>query len=714
MSLNSPRGKMLSHKTFGGIRAMRSRVTKSVLRGTRPLAATGIAWLLLLAVVNLGLRVPPNERVDALPNLRRLDYAQVFESFRPLVTSFIARVLGLPLDTDARGRSLGGDREKAAFVANEGRVVVTHPFNNDDFNSAYSVQSIPFTARTRTQNATRQGAEPTGCSPTSGGTVWYQYRSPEGGVLVATTFGTDHATALTVFTGNDLGNLRQIGCDFDAIGASQVVFKAAREQTFFFQVTEPAGGGSLVFNLDPLGKTERVSVSSTGEEGDSGSNLPSLSADGRYVAFQSAAQNLVEGDDNSRFDVFVHDRLTGKTERVSVSSSGEQSNHASFQPAISGDGRFVAFLSFASNLVPKDTNGEWDVFVHDRVTGATELASVDSQERQGGYGRTLPIPSSDPNFMSPPISLSHDGRFVAFASDFSNLVPNDANECFSTGNVDWWTGVQHPEPSVRLPVHLMAYSCRDVFVRDRHLGLTSRVSVSSQGSEAEGDSASAFISPNGRYVVFSSDAENLDPRDRNMVRDAFVHDRLTGTTELVSISTSGAQGNASSGGFNERGDISISEDGRFVSFISHASNFAPDDTTDQDVFLRDRHSGQTILVPGTLTEGITDRSTVLFAEGIHAAMSADGRFIASTYHFVTVRAGETKHFQHILVYDRLAGRSTLVSVSSSGEEGNDFSHWPDISGNGRVVGFRSQASNLTEGNHNEADDVYIHEMPWAR
>jgi Tol biopolymer transport system component len=701
---------------------MWQKLTKSVLSTARPLAAASFGWLFLAAAVNLGLRVPGLERVNELPNLRKLDYGQVFaQTFRPLASSFISRVLGLGPDTEITGRSLGGDRQRGAAFAGEARLVVNHPFNNDDFGSAYSVDSIPFTARTRTQNATRQADEPTGCSPTNSGTVWYQYRAGGAGPLVATTFGSDHSTALAVFLGNDLGDLKLVGCDFDAIGASQVVFGAGAQQTYFFQVTAPAGGGSLVFNLDPLGLTERASMSSSGREGNGGSFAVSLSEDGRYVAFHSAAQNLVEGDTNSCppysgcFDIFVHDRLTKKTDRVSVSSSnGDQSNHASVAPTISGDGRYVAFTSFASNLVPNDSNGEWDVFVHDRVTRVTELVSVDSQERQGGYSRDLPIQSSEPSMMVPPISLSHDGRYVAFASDFSNLVPSDTNACFSTGNVDWWAGVFHPEPSARVPVEAVGYSCRDVFVRDRMLGTTTRVSVASDGTQADGDSSSAFISPNGRYVAFSSDAENLDPRDRNLRRDAFVHDRHTRKTELVSISSSGEQGDSNSGGFNERGDISISDDGRFVSFISHASNFAPDDTIDQDVFVRDRQTGQTILARGTFAEEAGDRSTVLFAQGVHAAMSADGRFIASTYHIVTVRPGETRHVNHVLVFDRLAGRSTLVSVSTAGEEANDFSMLPDISANGRVVGFHSYASNLTGGDNNRAEDVFIHEMPWAR
>lgn len=700
---------------------LRRRLAESAGSGARALGAAGICWIVLLSAVSLGLRIPGEEEVEPLSSPGKLDYALTFgETFRPLATSFISRVLGLDLGSEnlARRAASGGDRSRV--FGEQERVIVNHPFNNDDFSKAFVIPSIPFTARTQTTNSTRQTEEPTSCSPTGGGTVWYRYHPTQDRVLVATTFGSDHSTALTVFSGKDFGNLKEIGCDLDAIGASQVVFRGSTDETYFFQVAAPAGGGNLVFNLDPLGATQRVSVSSAAREANGSSQAAALSADGRYVAFQSAAQNLVEGDDNSCpaypgcIDVFVHDRLTRRTERVSVSSEGHQSNHASLYPAISGDGRYVAYLSFASNLVPNDTNGQWDAFVHDRVTRRTERVSVDSEERQGRYARDLPIQSGDPNMTPSSISLTYDGRYVAFASDFPNLVPNDNNACFDSGIVDWWGATIHPEPPARAPAETVGYNCRDVFVRDRTLGTTTRVSVASSGAEGQGDSASAYITSDGRYVAFSSDAENLDPRDGNGYRDAFVHDRHTRRTELVSLSTSGEQGNANSGGINESGDTSISSDGRYVAFLSTASNFAVGDSADQDVFLRDRATGRTTILPGTFAEEGSDRSTVASAEGLHAAMSADGRFVASTFKVVVVRSGETKHVGHILVYDRLADRTTRVSVSSSGEEANDFSVLPFISADGQVVGFHSKASNLVDNDRNAEEDVFIHELPWAR
>ncbi|MDT7943806.1 MAG: hypothetical protein RQ985_04565, partial [Dehalococcoidia bacterium] len=171
---------------------------------------------------------------------------------------------------------------------------------------------------------------------------------------------------------------------------------------------------------------------SDGTEGNGYSWFPSISADGRYVAFESIASNLVPGDTNGVSDVFVHDRLTGQTTRVSVASDGTQGHSASDHPSISADGRYVAFESFASNLVPGDTNGKRDVFVHDRLTGQTARVSVASDGTQGNGDSIYP-------------SISADGRYVAFVSGASNLVPGDAN-----GNIDVFIAAAAEPTAMRL------------------------------------------------------------------------------------------------------------------------------------------------------------------------------------------------------------------------------------------------------------------------
>jgi Tol biopolymer transport system component len=172
--------------------------------------------------------------------------------------------------------------------------------------------------------------------------------------------------------------------------------------------------------------TQRVSASSTGAQGLGYSDDPALSADGRYVAFSSEASNLVPGDTNDTYDVFVRDQQTGTTSRVSVSGTGEQGSDYSYDPAISADGRYVTFASGAWNLVPGDTNDTTDVFVRDRRTGTTGRVSVSGTGEQGNGESFSPV-------------LSADGRYVAFDSDASNLVPgdtNDTNDVFVRDRVD--------------------------------------------------------------------------------------------------------------------------------------------------------------------------------------------------------------------------------------------------------------------------------------
>jgi TolB protein len=294
-----------------------------------------------------------------------------------------------------------------------------------------------------------------------------------------------------------------------------------------------------VFVRDRLaGTTTLVSMSSTGDQGNSSSFGQTMSPDGRYVTFASDATNLVPGDTNAAFDAFLHDRLAGTTSRISVSSAGAQANAGSFDPAISPDGRYVAFTSDAFNLVLGDTNNVGDVFVRDRQLGTTTRVSVSTSGRQANNGSAVS-------------AMSAHGRYVAFTSDASNLVPGDTN------------------------------NISDVFIRDRQLGTTTRVSVSTSGGQADNASYNPRISADGRYVAFTSDASNLVPGDTNNIGDVFIRDRRAETTNRVSVSSRGAQGNDYSYG------PAINVDGRFVAFSSLASNLVPGDTNNVgDAFLR--------------------------------------------------------------------------------------------------------------------------------
>jgi Tol biopolymer transport system component len=233
------------------------------------------------------------------------------------------------------------------------------------------------------------------------------------------------------------------------------------------------------------GRTERVSVGTGGVEGNDRSGTEALSTDGRFVAFGSWADNLVPGDTNEAFDVFIRDRQTGRTERVSVGTGGVEGDDRSGTVALSADGRFVAFGSWADNLVPGDTNGNADVFVRDRRTGVTERASVGPNGVQG---------NGDSGSYAT-VVLSADGRFVAFQSSASNLVPGDTN------------------------------GLDDIFVRDRLKGVTERVSLGPNGVQGNDGSSSPALSADGRFVAFGSWADNLVPGDTNEEEDVFVHAR---------------------------------------------------------------------------------------------------------------------------------------------------------------------------------------------
>jgi Tol biopolymer transport system component len=296
------------------------------------------------------------------------------------------------------------------------------------------------------------------------------------------------------------------------------------------------------------GTTTRISKSSAGVQGDAESSDPSISPDGRYVAFNSRATNLVPGDTNGAWDIFVRDRQTGTTLRVSKNTTGAQGNDASYSPSISSDGRFVAFDSTATNLVTGDTNGREDVFVRDRQNGTTARVSRNSAGVQG----------NDPSY-SP--SLSSDGRYVAFYSYASNLVAGDTNAAI------------------------------DIFVRDRQVGKTTRVSKNTTGGQGNSGSYDPVITSDGRFVVFYSSATNLVPGDTNGVEDIFVRDRRTGTTTRVSTSSAGVQGDGDSS------DSVISANGRYVAFVSAATNLVTGDTNgEEDIFVRDRWMGKTYLV----------------------------------------------------------------------------------------------------------------------
>jgi hypothetical protein len=417
----------------------------------------------------------------------------------------------------------------------------------------------------------------------------------------------------------------------------------------------------LLSNAGPVlaqpGGITRVSVDSSGGQSDKGGQAHAvISADGRYVAFESEATNLVSGDNNNVKDVFLHDRQTGITTRISVDSNGIEGNSLSFNPAISADGRYVAFDSWASNLVAADANGGmWDVFLHDTQTGTTTLVSVDSSSVQG-------------NGSSYQTAISGNGRYVAFTSSSDNLDPGDMD------------------------------SEHDIFVHDTQTGTTALVSVDSYGVKGNDYSMVPSISYDGRYVAFYSAATNLVAGDSNDVTDIFVHDMQTGATTLVSVDSTGVQGN------NTSLDPFIASDGRYIAYRSSADNLVSGDTNlTGDIFVYDMQEKTTERV--SISTGGDEANS----SANRPSISADGRYVVFDSWADNLVDGDTNEFTDVFVHDRQSGITKRISVNSSGEEGNGESLWARISADGTFMSFESDASNLVGGDTNGVRDVFIHE-----
>src|SRR5262245_7827926 len=425
------------------------------------------------------------------------------------------------------------------------------------------------------------------------------------------------------------------------------------------------GAGSVA-----AGPTARVSVDSAGRQANGPSAVAAISADGRFVAFESEATNLVPGDTSGLIDIFVRDLVIGTTTRVSVDSAGRQANGSSRNPSISADGRFVAFESEATNLVPGDTNGQIDIFVRDRATGTTTRVSVDSAGRQAnGSSYNAAISNQGAIFGSASLaSPPTDGPFIAFESDATNLVPGDTN------------------------------FRRDIFVYDLVTRVTTRVSVDSVGRQANGPSSNAAIAATGRIVAFESDATNLVPGDTNGQRDIFVYDLVTRVTTRVSVDSVGRQANGPS--FN----AATAGDGRFVAFESDATLLVPGDTNGKrDIFIHDVIGG------GTARVSVDSAGRQANGPSFNAAVSSDGRFVDVDADAADLVLPDVNLRRDVFIRDLVAGSTALVSVDSAGRQAvGGASGAPAISSDGRFVAFESDAVNLVPNDTNGKRDVFVH------
>lgn len=438
-------------------------------------------------------------------------------------------------------------------------------------------------------------------------------------------------------------------------------------------------------------------VSSGGTQANGLSEEAVMSEDGRYVAFSSAANNLVPGD-TDHVDVFVYDRLTGKTVRVSVKSDGSQCNNGSGDPSVSADGRFVAFESACSDLVPGDGNGSLDVFVHDR-----DADNNGTFDEDGGISTIMVSVMSGAttpgNGPSEHASISADGHHVAFDSQATNLVT----------------------PATSGP---------QVFVHDLGTGATILVSKNSAGTEGNGNSTFPAISSEGRHVAFTSGASNFDSIDGNVANDVYVHDRDAdgnGTfdetppagvtsTVLVSMTSSGTAGTDTSRTTRDR-SRAFSADGRYVVFESQALNLVPGKTNfpQFDVFVHDRD----VDGDGTFDEsppaGLTSNVWVSVgmngtqpnADSARGTISADGRYVGFTSSASNLVTGDTNGVNDAFVHDLKTGVTVRISVATDGTQANDDSAVTALSANGAYAAFQSQATNIVPGDTNSSEDIFL-------
>ena len=406
-----------------------------------------------------------------------------------------------------------------------------------------------------------------------------------------------------------------------------------------------ATANTYVYPGNP-GDTWRISIPNGGGEANGWSDSPSISADGRYVAYVSQASNIVPGDFAN--DIFVYDNQTGETSAASVHSDGTPFRENSYAPSISADGRYVAFVSF-------EWFGTHVVWVHDRHTGwTTELPF-----------RGPPTGSARP-------SISADGHYIAYM-DNGILTEGDTNGKY------------------------------DIFLYDQWSTFLERISLSSNGTQADGDSMFPAISADGRYVAFQSSAANLVNGDINGVEDIFVHDNQTGETRLISINSSGTQANG--GSFFP----SISGDGRYVTFHSAATNLVSNDTNSvEDVFVHDLQTGETTRV-SVDSNGVQGNQA-----SNQAHISANGRYVAFRSFATNMVLGDTNGVADIFLYDRQTGKTSRVSVDSNGAQANGdspsyYSSDFGISEDGKYIAFSSDATNLVVGDTNLHTDIFVHE-----
>jgi Tol biopolymer transport system component len=388
-----------------------------------------------------------------------------------------------------------------------------------------------------------------------------------------------------------------------------------------------------------------------------------VSSDGAFIAFASAGSDLVAGDTNRQYDVFVLEVATGIVERVSIATDGTQGNGQSAFPAISADGRFVAFTSYATNLTPDAAGTDGQCFVRDRLNGTTEMVSVDSAGVAGKKG------SGD-------VAISADGRLVAFESNSDNLVAGDRNGQY------------------------------DVFVRDRSAGTTSLVSVNADGSQGDRLSITPFISEDGRFVAFFSRAKDFpdycdDGASGDLEQGVWVKDLTTGELERADVDSDGLVADCV-GGL----PAGVSADGNLILFNAAGSYDAGDDNGELDAYVRDRAAGT--------TERVSVGAKGVWPDPAQYAssLSPDGRFVAYQSRDGSIVEDDTNDEVDVFLFDRLTRITSRISIASDDTESPNWSRIFLVSGgsvisaDGRIIVF-SSGGTLSSSDDNTSDDVYL-------
>ncbi|MBC7527362.1 MAG: PD40 domain-containing protein [Chthonomonadaceae bacterium] len=401
--------------------------------------------------------------------------------------------------------------------------------------------------------------------------------------------------------------------------------------------------------------TRLVSASNAGQISNLSGTNPGLSGDGRSVVFLDSSSNLVSGDTNGKADIFLKDTQTGAIVRLSVSNTGAQSDADSNNPHITANGRYVVFDSKATNLITGDTNLKRDCFLLDRQIGTLQRVSLGNNGAQGNGDSLLPF-------------VSEDGRAVTFCSNATNLTSAGGNGKFA------------------------------VYVRDLQLQTTVCVSNGTGGGVANGNSFAQGITPDGRFVTFSSIATNLVPNDTNGQEDAFLYDRTLLSLERVSVATNGAGGDGTSGSDG----VFASSDGRYVYFGSTSSNLDPLSSAEFNLcYLRDRATQTTRLV------SLGARGETPDSDLYPSSLSPDARLIAFDGFASNLVPNDTPETPDAFLRDLLTGRNYLLSATTAGTPGGGESALPVISANGKFAAFRSSSASLVSGVTDNTPRIYV-------